>query len=51
MLIGATSHPADPEVSGVMNAFSEVLLKCTLPVVRRQRFSRCWDRINYPPSE
>jgi len=50
-LIGATSHPAGPEVREVMNAFSDVLLKCTLPGIRHQRFSHCWDRIKYPPSE
>ena len=49
-LIGATSHPADQEVREVMNTFSAVLLECTLPRIRHQRFSRCWERINYPPT-
>ena len=51
MLIGVTSHPAGPEVQEVMKTFSDVLLKDTLPVIRHQRFSRCWDRISCPPSE
>jgi len=50
-LVSATSHPVGPEVQEVIGAFSDVLLKCTLPGVRHQRFSRCWDHINYPPGE
>ena len=49
-LIGATSHPAGPEVREVMNTFSAVLLECTLPRIRHQRFSHCWEHINYPPT-
>ena len=51
MLVGMTSHPVGPEVRGVMEVFSDVLLKHMLPGIRQQRFSRCWGRINYPPSE
>ena len=50
-LVGATSHPVGPEVREMMELVSDVLLQCTLPGIRQQRFARCWDRINYPPSE
>ena len=50
-LVSATSHPVGPEVREVMATFSDVLLKGMLPRIRHQRFSRCWDRIDYPPGE
>ena len=50
-LVGATSHPVGPEVWEVMSVFSDVLLQSTLPGIRHQRFSRCWDCTNHLPGE